>query len=196
MRPDTGGRHRAIRLLAIICIIGGANDSHKQIQIRSTPLTPVRRFVRHRGGASIADAASFDGSVVGESPPTGATFGALRWTAAQGMMAVPVGLPNALTDDGTMVAGGNAWWKTSGQRRARHPDIVEHNPWYSAMIAEANRHLVWARCWQTPLDHPGQRGWLPIWHVVPVPMDVRLSRFRRHLPGILWPVGLIATWNR
>jgi probable HAF family extracellular repeat protein len=31
------------------------------------------------------------------------------------MMAVPVGYPNAVTDDGTMVAGSNAWWKTSGQ---------------------------------------------------------------------------------
>jgi probable HAF family extracellular repeat protein len=31
------------------------------------------------------------------------------------MMSVPVGYPNAVTDDGTMVAGGNAWWKTTGQ---------------------------------------------------------------------------------
>jgi probable HAF family extracellular repeat protein len=68
------------------------------------------------GGTSTADAASFDGSVVvGESPPKGAIFGSFRWTAAQGMMAVPVGFPNAVTDDGTMVAGGNAWWMTSGQ---------------------------------------------------------------------------------
>src|SRR5260370_16179671 len=33
-------------------------------------------------GTSIADAASFDGSVVvGESPPAGAIFGSFRWTA-------------------------------------------------------------------------------------------------------------------
>jgi probable HAF family extracellular repeat protein len=67
-------------------------------------------------GTSTADAASFNGSVVvGESPPKGGIFGSFRWTAAQGMTAVPVGFPNAVTDDGTMVAGGNAWWKTSGQ---------------------------------------------------------------------------------
>lgn len=69
------------------------------------------------GGTSDAYAASFDGSVVvGESPPPGAIFGSFRWTAAQGMRAVPVGCClQAVTDDGTMVAGGNAWWKTSGQ---------------------------------------------------------------------------------
>jgi len=68
-------------------------------------------------GISDAYAASFDGSVVvGSSPPPGAFFGSFRWTATQGMMAVPVGCcPNAVTDDGTMVAGGNAWWKTSGE---------------------------------------------------------------------------------
>jgi probable HAF family extracellular repeat protein len=67
-------------------------------------------------GTSVADAASFDGSVVvGQSPPKGAIFGSFRWTAGQGMTAVPVGYPNAVTDDGTMAAGGNSWWKTSGQ---------------------------------------------------------------------------------
>jgi hypothetical protein len=69
------------------------------------------------GGSSDAYAASFDGSVVvGESPPAGAVFGSFRWTATQGMKAVPVGCClQSVTDDGTMVAGGNAWWKTSGQ---------------------------------------------------------------------------------
>jgi len=69
------------------------------------------------GGTSDAYAASFDGSVVvGESPPPGAIFGSFRWTAAQGMRSVPVGCClQSVTDDGTMVAGGNAWWTTSGQ---------------------------------------------------------------------------------
>jgi len=31
------------------------------------------------------------------------------------MVALPLGEADAVTDDGTMVAGGNAWWKTSGQ---------------------------------------------------------------------------------
>jgi probable HAF family extracellular repeat protein len=87
-----------------------------QQAFRWTPTGGYQRLGDLGGGTSIADAASFDGSVVvGESPPPGAIFGSFRWTAAQGMMAVPVGYPNAVTDDGTMVAGGNAWWKTSGQ---------------------------------------------------------------------------------
>src|SRR5262245_66412327 len=69
------------------------------------------------GGSSDAYAASFDGSVVvGEAPPSGAVFGSFRWTAASGMRAVPVmGYPQSVSDDGTMVEGGNSWWKTFGQ---------------------------------------------------------------------------------
>jgi probable HAF family extracellular repeat protein len=62
-----------------------------------------------------AGAVSFDGSViVGEHPqPTG--FAAFRWTAAQGMKQLPLNIANAVTADGAMVAGGDNWWKTSGQ---------------------------------------------------------------------------------
>ncbi len=75
------------------------------------------------GGSSDARAASFDGSVVGgQSIDTSGTPRAYRWTAAQGMVALPLlqagtfgNEADAVTDDGTMVAGGNAWWKTSGQ---------------------------------------------------------------------------------
>jgi probable HAF family extracellular repeat protein len=62
-----------------------------------------------------AGAVSFDGSViVGEHPqPTG--FAAFRWTAAQGMKQLPLNIANAVTANGAMVAGGDNWWKTSGQ---------------------------------------------------------------------------------
>ena len=65
---------------------------------------------------SAAYATSFDGSVVvGEAPVGTNTFGAFRWTASQGMMALPLLFAYAVTDDGTMVAGENNWWKTSRQ---------------------------------------------------------------------------------
>jgi len=75
------------------------------------------------GGSSDARAASLDGSVVvGQSTDASGTPRAYRWTAAQGMVALPLlqagtfgNEADAVTDDGTMVAGGNAWWKTSGQ---------------------------------------------------------------------------------
>jgi probable HAF family extracellular repeat protein len=62
-----------------------------------------------------AGAISFDGSViVGEHPqPSG--FAAFRWTAAKGMKQLPLNIANAVTADGAMIAGGDNWWKTSGQ---------------------------------------------------------------------------------
>ena len=98
-------------------IVGaGCVSSTNNEAFRWTAAGGYQRLGDLGSGTSSADAASFDGSVVvGQSPPSGAIFGSFRWTAAQGMMAVPVGYPNAVTDDGTMVAGGNAWWKTSGQ---------------------------------------------------------------------------------
>jgi probable HAF family extracellular repeat protein len=99
-------------------IVGyGWVSTGNQQAFRWTPTHGYQRLGDLGGGMSIADDASFDGSVVvGESPPPGAIFGFFRWTTAHGMMAVPVGNPTAaVTDDGTMVAGGNAWWKTTGQ---------------------------------------------------------------------------------
>ena len=67
------------------------------------------------GGNSVANAASFDGSViVGNSTDSSGNGHGFRWTAAQGMVAIPCG-GEAVTDDGTMVAGGNCWSTTSGQ---------------------------------------------------------------------------------
>ena len=67
---------------------------------------------------SSASATSSDGSiVVGEAPVGGNSFGAFRWTAAEGMVALPLPMifANAVTADGRMVAGGDHWWNTSGQ---------------------------------------------------------------------------------
>lgn len=67
---------------------------------------------------SMALATSSDGSVIaGDAPKGQNSFGAFRWTAAQGMVALPVSLlyGNGVTGDGTMVAGEDNWWKTSGK---------------------------------------------------------------------------------
>ena len=67
---------------------------------------------------SMASATSSNGSVVvGEAPKGQNSFGAFRWTATHGMVALPVSMlyGNAVTADGSMVVGGDNWWKTSGQ---------------------------------------------------------------------------------
>jgi probable HAF family extracellular repeat protein len=67
---------------------------------------------------SMALATSSNGAVVvGNAPQGQNSFGAFRWTAAQGMTALPVSLlfGNAVTLDGSMVAGGDDWWEISGQ---------------------------------------------------------------------------------
>jgi probable HAF family extracellular repeat protein len=67
---------------------------------------------------SIAFATSANGSaVVGQAPPGTASFGAFRWTASQGMVAIPPPMlfAYAVTADGKMAAGGDVWWTTSGQ---------------------------------------------------------------------------------
>jgi probable HAF family extracellular repeat protein len=67
---------------------------------------------------SMVSATSSDGSVVvGEAPQGQNSFGAFRWTAAEGMVALPMSMlyGNAVTADGSMVVGVDNWWKTSGQ---------------------------------------------------------------------------------
>jgi len=62
-----------------------------------------------------AGAVSYDGSViVGEHPPENG-YSAFRWTAATGMVQLPINIASAVTPDGGMVAGGDNWWKTTGQ---------------------------------------------------------------------------------
>ncbi len=102
-------------------IVGaGCVSSANNEAFRWTAAGGYQRLGDLGGGSSDARAASFDGSVVvGQSTDASGTPRAYRWTAAQGMVALPL-LPlgqeaDAVTDDGTMAAGGNAWWKTSGQ---------------------------------------------------------------------------------
>jgi probable HAF family extracellular repeat protein len=60
-------------------------------------------------------AVSRDGSVIVGENPQGNQFAAFRWTAAFGLMTLPMNIAAAVTADGSMVAGGDNWWKTSGQ---------------------------------------------------------------------------------
>ena len=62
-------------------------------------------------------AISFDGSTVTGEHPLGdsSTFEAFRWTAARGLKQLPMNIAGAITPDGTMVAGGDNWWTSSGQ---------------------------------------------------------------------------------
>jgi probable HAF family extracellular repeat protein len=60
-------------------------------------------------------AVSFVGSViVGENPQPN-QFAAFRWTPANGLMTLPMNIAAAVSADGSMVAGGDNWWKTPGQ---------------------------------------------------------------------------------
>ncbi len=106
-------------------VIAGAGcvSSGKTEAFRWTAAGGYRVLGDLGGGSSDARAASFDGSVVvGQSVDASGTPRAYRWTAAQGMVALPLlqagtlgNEADSVTDDGTMVAGGNVWWKTSGQ---------------------------------------------------------------------------------
>jgi probable HAF family extracellular repeat protein len=62
-----------------------------------------------------AGAVSFTGAVVVGEHPLPNQFAAFRWTATQGMKQLPMNIASAVTADGLMVAGGDNWWKTSGQ---------------------------------------------------------------------------------
>jgi probable HAF family extracellular repeat protein len=67
---------------------------------------------------SMALATSVNGSViVGNAPKGQNSFGAFRWTATTGMVALPVAVlyGNGVTGDGNMVVGEDNWWKISGK---------------------------------------------------------------------------------
>ncbi len=61
-----------------------------------------------------AGAVSYDGTVVVGENPQPNQFAAFRWTA-NGLTTLPMNIASAVTADGAMVAGGDNWWKTSGQ---------------------------------------------------------------------------------
>lgn len=68
------------------------------------------------GGDSDAYATSFDGAVVvGQSAGTTGALSGFRWTLAGGMTALPFYEATAVSADGSMAAGMNVWWKTSGE---------------------------------------------------------------------------------
>lgn len=60
-------------------------------------------------------AVSADGSVIVGEHPQPNQYDAFRWTAATGMVRLPMNIAAAVTSDGAMVAGGDNWWKTTGQ---------------------------------------------------------------------------------
>jgi probable HAF family extracellular repeat protein len=62
-----------------------------------------------------AGGVSNDGSVIVGEHAIPNKFDAFRWTAAHGMVRLPMNIASAVTGDGAMVAGGDNWWKTSGQ---------------------------------------------------------------------------------
>jgi len=79
-----------------------------------------------------AGAVSYDGSVIVGEHPLPNQFAAFRWTAATGMTQLPMNIAAAVTPDGSMVAGGDNWWKTSGQTGTfgpfpGNPDQTEAN---------------------------------------------------------------------
>ena len=62
-----------------------------------------------------AGGVSSDGSVIVGEHPQPSQYAAFRWTAATGMVRLPMNIASAVTPDGGMVAGGDNWWKTTGQ---------------------------------------------------------------------------------
>lgn len=101
-----------------VCANGGTNcTSSGTVKAYRWTVAGGYKILGTQGDSSFfgAGAVSFDGSViVGEHPqPTG--YAAFRWTAAQGMKQLPINIASAVTADGAMVAGGDNWWKTSGQ---------------------------------------------------------------------------------
>lgn len=72
---------------------------------------------RHQGTSDFfgAGAVSSDGSVIVGEHPEPNQYAAFRWTAATGIVGLPMNIADAVTADGAMVAGGDNWWTTSGQ---------------------------------------------------------------------------------
>ena len=106
---------------AWVCPDGGTNctSSGKTEAFRWTP-SGRYQLLGDLGSevGSMALAVSANGSVVvGDAPAGTNSFGAFGWTAAKGILALPVALQfgNAVTSDGKMVAGGDNWWNVNGQ---------------------------------------------------------------------------------
>src|ERR1700727_113142 len=106
---------------AWVCPNGGTNcNSSSKTEAFRWTLSGKFQLLGDLGSevGSMGLAVSANGSVVVGDVPKGAnSFGAFRWTAAKGEIALPVAMQfgNAVTSDGNMVAGGDEWWNTKGK---------------------------------------------------------------------------------
>ena len=101
-----------------VCLNGGSscNSSDTVLAYRWT-VAGRYQILGSRGNSDFfgAGAVSSNGSVIVGEHPLRNNSEAFRWTAAHGMVRLPMNIAIAVTGDGAMVAGGDNWWKTSGQ---------------------------------------------------------------------------------
>src|ERR1022692_4207108 len=101
-----------------VCANGqrSCNSSDTVLAYRWT-VTGRYQILGSRGSSDFfgAGAVSNDGSVIVGEHALPNKFDAFRWTAAHGMVRLPMNIAIAVTGDGAMVAGGDNWWNTSGQ---------------------------------------------------------------------------------
>jgi probable HAF family extracellular repeat protein len=101
-----------------VCLSGGSScSSSDTVLAYRWTVAGGYQILGTRGGSDFfgAGGVSNDGSVVAGEHALPNKFDAFRWTAAHGMVRLPMNIASAITGDGAMVAGGDNWWKTSGQ---------------------------------------------------------------------------------
>jgi probable HAF family extracellular repeat protein len=101
-----------------VCVNGGTkcNTSSTVLAYRWTTAGGFQ-ILGSKGNSDFfgAGAVSNDGSVIAGEHAIPNQFDAFRWTSAHGMVRLPMNIASAITADGTMVAGGDNWWNTSGK---------------------------------------------------------------------------------
>ena len=101
-----------------VCANGGTNcSSSDTVKAYRWTVASKYQILGSQGTSDFfgAGAVPNNGSVIVGEHPQPNQFAAFRWTAAQGMVQLPMNIASAVTADGAMVAGGDNWWKTSGQ---------------------------------------------------------------------------------
>ena len=101
-----------------VCLNGGSScNSSDSVKAYRWTVAGGYQILGSRGTSDFfgAGAVSNDGSVIAGEHALPNKFDAFRWTAAHGMVQLPMNIASAITADGAMVAGGDNWWKTSGQ---------------------------------------------------------------------------------
>jgi probable HAF family extracellular repeat protein len=101
-----------------VCLNGGSScNSSDSVKAYRWTVAGGYQILGSRGSSDFfgAGAVSNDGSVVAGEHALPNKFDAFRWTAAHGMVRLPMNIASAITADGAMVAGGDNWWKTTGQ---------------------------------------------------------------------------------